>query len=59
VGQPIKLTLKAGYASDIGQAETLLAEHESEPVIADKGYDSDKLVCVFEKRMFCLAISIH
>jgi hypothetical protein len=35
------LTLTAGQASDIGQAETLLADHEPDAVIADKCYDSD------------------
>jgi transposase len=44
------LTLTAGQASDIGQAEALLAEHEPEAVIADKGYDSDKFVGVIEER---------
>ena len=44
------MTLTPGQASDIGQAETLLADHEPEVVIADKGYDSDAFVEVIEKR---------
>jgi transposase len=44
------LTLTPGQASDIGQAETLLAAHEPEVVIADKGYDSDAFVEVIEER---------
>jgi transposase len=44
------LTVTPGQASDIGQAETLLADHEPEKVIADKGYDSDAFVKVIEER---------
>jgi transposase len=38
------LTLSAAQQADIAQAEGLLAEHEPEVVIADKGYDSAALV---------------
>ena len=44
------LTLTAGQASDIGQAATLLAAHEPEAVIADKGYDSNAFVATIESR---------
>ncbi len=44
LGNPLKLILTAGQASDIGQAEALLAEIDTAAVIADKGYDSDALV---------------
>ncbi len=44
------MTLTTGQASDIGQAETLLAAHEPEVVIADKGYDSDAFVGIIETR---------
>jgi transposase len=44
------LTLTPGQASDIGQAEVLLANHEPEAVIADKGYDSNAFVEVIEER---------
>jgi len=44
------LTLTPGQASDIGQATELLAEHEPEVVIADKGYDSDDFVEIIEER---------
>ena len=50
LGQPVELTLTAGQASDIGQAEALLADHEPEVVIADKGYDCDALVDGIEGR---------
>jgi transposase len=50
LGHPVELTLTPGQASDIGQAETLLADHEPEAVIADKGYDSDAFVKVIETR---------
>lgn len=38
------LTLTPGQASDIGQAENLLADHAPEVVIADRGYDKKALV---------------
>jgi transposase len=44
LGQPVELVLTAGQKSDIGQAEVLLADHEPEVVIADKGYDCDAFV---------------
>ena len=50
LGQPVELTATAGQASDIGQAETLLADHAPEVVIADKGYDCDAFVAVIEGR---------
>jgi len=36
--------------SDIAQAEALLADHEPDVVIADKGYDSDAFVETIEDR---------
>jgi transposase len=50
LGHPVELTLTPGQASDIGQAEALLAGHEPGAVIADRGYDSDALVGVIEGR---------
>ena len=50
LGQPVELTLTPGQASDIGQAEGLLADHQPEAVIADKAYDSDAFVEVVECR---------
>jgi transposase len=38
------LILTAAQESDIAQAETLLADHEPEAVIADRGYDKKALV---------------
>ena len=50
LGQPVELTLTPGQASDIGQAEELLADHAPEVVIADKGYDKKALVEEIESR---------
>ena len=44
------MRLTPGQASDIGQAEALLAGRAPEVVIADRGYDSDALVGVIEGR---------
>jgi transposase len=40
----------AANESDIGQAEALLADHEPEVVIADRGYDKKALVEQIEAR---------
>jgi transposase len=44
------LKLTEGQASDIGQGEALIAGHEPEAVIADKGYDSNAFIGVIEER---------
>ena len=44
------MILTPGQASDIGQAEALLADHEPEVVIADKAYDKKALVQEVEGR---------
>jgi transposase len=44
------LLLTAAQESDVGQAEALLADHEPEVVIADKGYDKKALVETIEGR---------
>jgi transposase len=50
LGHPVELKLSAAQESDIKQAEELLADHEPEVVIADKGYDSDELVAEVQSR---------
>ena len=42
--------MSAANESDIAQAEALLADHEPEVVIADKGYDKKALVEEIEAR---------
>ena len=42
--------MTAAQESDIAQAEALLADHEPEVVIADKGYDKKALVEQIESR---------
>ena len=43
-GQPVELRLGPGQEADVTRGEELLASHKPKFVIADKGYDSDKLV---------------
>ena len=50
LGHPVELLLTAAQESDIAQAETLLAYHEPEVVITDKGYDKKALVEQIESR---------
>jgi transposase len=50
LGHPVELTLTPGQASDIGQATELLADHEPDVVIGDKGYDGNAFVEAIEVR---------
>jgi transposase len=50
LGHPVELTLTPGQASDIGQATELLADHEPDVVIGDKGYDGNAFVEAIEAR---------
>ena len=46
LGNPIRLILTAGQASEYGQANALIEGFEACYVLADKGYDSD---CFLQK----------
>jgi transposase len=48
LGLPVTLALTPGQAADVTQAPARLAGAEPEVVIADKGYDSDKVVEAIE-----------
>jgi transposase len=44
LGNPVRWLLSAGQVADITQAPALIADFESERVIADKAYDADPFV---------------
>ena len=48
LGNPVRLILTSGQAADVTQGEALIADIEVENVVADQGYDSDKLVGAIE-----------
>jgi transposase len=50
LGNPVEFILTAGQEADVTQGEALIAGHEAEVVIADKGYDSDALVRAIQAR---------
>ncbi len=50
LGNPVALSLTAGQAADITQAEPLLDQVAPDALLADKGYDSDALVETLQKR---------
>lgn len=50
LGMPVELKLTPGQVADITQAEALLENHDFDAAIADKGYDSKKLVDYIESR---------
>ncbi len=48
LGNPVRLIVTAGQVADVTQGEALISELDAEHVIADKGYDSNKLVAAIE-----------
>jgi transposase len=48
LGNPVRLIATAGQVADVTQGEALVDGLAVEPVIADKGYDSAKLVEAIE-----------
>lgn len=44
LGNPLRIILSVGQQADIKQAEALLADYETDAVIADRGYDADSLL---------------
>lgn len=50
LGYPFHILITAGQRHDISQAETLLADFDSEHVIADRGYDSYDFIAFIEAR---------
>ncbi len=49
-GQPIRFILTAGQAHDAPQAIPLVAGIKATHVIADKGYDSDKILAFIQSQ---------
>jgi transposase len=50
LGMPVELKVTPGQVADITQAEALLESHDFDAAIADKGYDSKKLLAYIEGR---------
>ena len=50
LGNPLEVHLSPGQDADCTHAETLLSDHQPEAVLADKGYDTNKLVETIESR---------
>jgi transposase len=48
LGNPVEFLLTGGHAADINQGKALIEGHDSEVVIADKGYDGDDFVAAIE-----------
>jgi transposase len=48
LGNPVRLIVTAGQVADVTQGEALISGLDAEHVIADKGYDSNKLVAAIE-----------
>ncbi len=44
MGNPLRIILTVGQRADITQAEALLLDYEPNAVLADRGYDADKLI---------------
>jgi transposase len=50
LGLPVEFRLTPGQAADVTQAESLLQGHDFTAALADKGYDSKKLVDYIKSR---------
>ena len=50
LGNPLHILLTGGQRHDVSQAESLLADFQSQYVIADRGYDSNAFVALVEQR---------
>lgn len=50
LGNPLRLLLTQGQASEYGQANALIESFEADYIIADKGYDSDDFVNKIESQ---------
>ncbi len=44
LGNPVRLLLTAGQASEYGQANALIDGFKTDYVVADRGYDSDEFI---------------
>ena len=49
LGNPLRLLLTPGQASEYGQAEALLDGFTPDQVLADKGYDSDAFIAAIQR----------
>ena len=49
-GQPVRFALTGGQAADAPQALPLLAGIETEAVIADKGYESNRILAFIQEQ---------
>ena len=50
LGNPVRLILTQGQASEYGQADALIDLFEADYVLADKGYDSDDFIRKIESQ---------
>ncbi len=44
LGNPLRIILTVGQRADITQAEALLLDYDPNAVLADRGYDADRLI---------------
>lgn len=49
LGNPLRILLTVGQRADITQAESLLADYETDAVVADRGYDADGLIDLLQQ----------
>ena len=49
LGNPLRIILTVGERADITQAKALLADYQTDAVLADRGYDANSLLDVLQK----------
>ena len=48
LGNPLRIILTVGQRADITQAEALLADYQTDAVLADRGYDANSLLAALQ-----------
>lgn len=49
LGNPLRIIVTVGQRTDITEAEDLLADYETDAVLADRGYDADALIDLLQQ----------
>jgi putative transposase len=49
LGNPLRIILTVGERADITQAGALLADYQTDAVLADRGYDANSLLAVLQQ----------
>jgi putative transposase len=57
LGNPLRIILTQGQRADITQATDLVADYQTDALIADRGYDADSLIELLENKQIQVVIA--